>query len=131
MPDLPDGTTVTSQKVEGWNINPPSGLTNQYVEGWDIDPPPVAGLSINAEPESITPGGEIDVSGTVTRDGSPAGGVTVTLTMDPAGPDTPDPTTDGNGDYMATLGPFETPGDYDVTAEVNGIEEQITEGWNT
>jgi hypothetical protein len=114
MATLPDGTTVNSQTVEGWNI----------------DPPPTAGLSITSA-QTVATGGTVEVTGSVTIDGAAASGETVSLNASgPESIDTPDPVTDANGDYSVTVGPFEEPGDYTITSEVNGIQEQITEGWN-
>lgn len=130
MSTLPDGTAVNSQTVEGWNITYIEGGSTQTVEGWNINPPPVAGLSISPYPQEIESGGNLTVAGNVTKDGQAAGDVPVNLTASgPESIDTPDPLTDANGDYSQELGPFETPGDYQITAEVNGIQEQTSEGW--
>jgi len=58
----------------------------------------------------------------------------VTVALSTTGPDsisTPDQQTDGKGEYSVTLGPFESPGEYDITASVPGLGQQISEGWNT
>lgn len=131
MTSLPDGTTVSSQQTQNWNVNPPSFNTVQGVQNWNFEPPPVAGLTLTSDEPTISPGGTITASGSVSKNGDPASGDTVKLTVTgPSTLDPSDPETDSQGDYSQTVGPFEDIGEYSVTAEVDGIQSIAAQNWN-
>ncbi|WP_121822834.1 hypothetical protein [Halostella salina] len=121
---------LDSQHTEGWNFNPPDSQEVQHIEDWNYKPPAVAELAISADKPEIDPGETVVVSGNVVLNSDPAANHPIKIGVSGPSPlGTKSHETDGSGDFSVEIGPFEEPGDYDITVESNGIKKQHTEDW--
>ena len=129
---LPDGTSVSVQSANGWNVNPPA-FSVQSSNDWNISPPPIQSITATATAdEEITVGETVTVSGKLTDSNDyPVKGEPVELVfLDPSGDESrQSETTDSNGEYSHTKTLSET-GDWTVYAEASGWEVKSSTGWN-
>jgi uncharacterized Zn-binding protein involved in type VI secretion len=133
MASLPDGTTVTQQTSEGFNLAPPSNLALITGEGFNLNPPVFQhGVTLSASTTVTVEGEQVTFSGEATRQGDPLSGepVTVLLTAPDDATTTVETTTDSNGKWEATTS-LDSTGDWAVIAEIDRPAPRTTEYFNT
>ena len=123
MATLPDGSSVSIQQTEQWDYDASPTPPLVISEGWNLIPPEAGFITVGPERPKTPPGTKETVSGNVSL--ASTGGADADVDISVIGPSNVDSVsvkTDSNGDYSAEIGPFETAGEYQITAVGPGLD---------